>query len=168
MSISRGLDKKAVVYIYNGVLLSHYKEYIWISSNEVDEIGAYYTEWSKPERKTPIHYESESEVAQSCLTLWDSMDYSLSGSSIHGIFQARVPEWIAIFFSRGSSRPRNRTLASHIVGRRITVWATKEAQERFKELLIREGKGYRDQGGAVKKKQWSLEARSWFGFKGYI
>ena len=35
-------------------LLSHWKEYIWISSNEVDETGAYYTEWSKPERKTSI------------------------------------------------------------------------------------------------------------------
>ena len=42
---------------------------------------------------------SESEVAQSCLTLSDPMDYSLPGSSIHGIFQARVPEWVAIAFS---------------------------------------------------------------------
>ena len=48
--------KKAMVHIHNGVLLSHYKEYIWISSNEVGETGAYYTEWSKPERKTPIQY----------------------------------------------------------------------------------------------------------------
>ena len=48
--------KKAMVHIHNGVLLSHSKEYIWISSNEVDETGAYYTEWSKPERKTPIQY----------------------------------------------------------------------------------------------------------------
>ena len=54
MSISRWMDKKAVVHIHNGVLLSHKKEYIWISSNEVDETGVYYTEWSKPERKTPI------------------------------------------------------------------------------------------------------------------
>ena len=44
---------------------------------------------------------SESEVAQSCLTLSDPMDYSLPGSSIHGIFQARVLEWGAIAFSRG-------------------------------------------------------------------
>ena len=42
---------------------------------------------------------SESEVAQSGLTLRDPMDYSLSGSSAHGIFQARVLEWIAIAFS---------------------------------------------------------------------
>ena len=44
--------QKAVVHIHNGVLLSHLEEYIWISSNEVDETGAYYTEWSKPEGKT--------------------------------------------------------------------------------------------------------------------
>ena len=41
---------------------------------------------------------SESEVAQSCLTLSDPMDCSLPGSSVHGIFQARVPEWGAIAF----------------------------------------------------------------------
>ena len=43
--------------------------------------------------------ESESEVTQSCLTLRDPMDCSLLGSSVHGIFQARVPEWGAIAFS---------------------------------------------------------------------
>ena len=43
--------------------------------------------------------ESESEVAQSCLTLCDPMDCSSPGSSIHGIFQARVLEWGAIAFS---------------------------------------------------------------------
>ena len=42
---------------------------------------------------------SESGVAQSCLTLSDAMDCSLPGSSVHGIFQARVPEWGAIAFS---------------------------------------------------------------------
>ena len=49
--------------------------------------------------------ESESEVAQSCPTLCDPLDCSLSTSSVHGIFQARVLEWIAISFSRGSSQP---------------------------------------------------------------
>ena len=56
MSISRRMDKKAVVHIHNGVFLSHEKEYIWISSDEVGETGATYTEWSKIERKTPIQY----------------------------------------------------------------------------------------------------------------
>ena len=45
---------------------------------------------------------SESEVAQSCPTLSDPMDYSLPGSSVHGIFQARVLEWGAIAFSSNS------------------------------------------------------------------
>ena len=48
--------------------------------------------------------ESESEVAQSCPTLCDPMDCSLSGSSVHGILQARILEWVAISFSRGSSQ----------------------------------------------------------------
>ena len=72
-------------------------------------------------------HESESEVAQSCLTPCDPMDYSLPCSSIHGIFQARVLEWVAISFSRGSSWPRDRTWVSHIVGRCFTIWATREA-----------------------------------------
>ena len=43
---------------------------------------------------------------QLCPTLCDSMDYSLSGSSLHGILQARILEWVAMPFSRGSSLPR--------------------------------------------------------------
>ena len=55
------------------------------------------------------------------LTLWDPMDCSLSGSSIHGIFQARVLEWVATSFSRGSSRLRDWTEVSHIAGGRFTL-----------------------------------------------
>ena len=66
------------------------------------------------------------EIIQSCPTLCDPMDCSLSGSSVHGIFQARVLECIAISFSRGSSLPRNRTRASCITGRRFAVWATRK------------------------------------------
>ena len=39
--------------------------------------------------------------AQSCLALCNSMDYGVSGSSVHGIFEARILEWVAMFFSRG-------------------------------------------------------------------
>ena len=78
--------------------------------------------------------EKESEVAHSSLTLCHPMDCSLSGSSVHGIFQARVLEWIAISFSRrssrpssrGSSQPRNRTRVSRVAGRRFTIWATRD------------------------------------------
>ena len=52
---------------------------------------------------------------QSCPTLCNPMDGSLPGSSVHGIFQARVLEWTAIAFSRGSSRPRDQTQVSLIV-----------------------------------------------------
>ena len=62
-----------------------------------------------------------SEVAQSCPTLCDPMDCSLPGSSVHGIFQAIVREWIAISFSSGSSRPRDRTRVSRIVDRCFNV-----------------------------------------------
>ena len=67
-----------------------------------------------------------SEVAQSCPTLCDPMDGSLPGSSLHGILQARVLEWVAISFSRGSSRPRDRAQVSLIPGRRFNLWATRE------------------------------------------
>ena len=64
---------------------------------------------------------SLSEVTQSCPTLWDPMDCSLPGSSVHGIFQAIVLEWMAMSFSRGSSQPRDRTRVSCIVDRHFTV-----------------------------------------------
>ena len=63
--------------------------------------------------------EKWSEVVQSCPTLCDPMDCSLPGSSIRGIFQARILEWVAIYFSRGTSRPRDRTRISCIVSRRL-------------------------------------------------
>ena len=72
-----------------------------------------------------IWWESESEVAQSCPTLCDPMDCSPADSLVHGIFQAWILEWVAISFSRGSSRPRDQTRVSHIVGRCFTVWATR-------------------------------------------
>ena len=65
--------------------------------------------------------ESESEVAQSCPTLCDPIDCSVSGSSVHGIFQAIVLEWIAISFSSSSSQLRDGTQVSHIVDRRFTI-----------------------------------------------
>ena len=74
----------------------------------------------------------ESEVPQSCLTLCDPMDCSPPGSSVHGILQARILEWVAISFSRGSSQARDRTQVSRIAGRRFNLWATREAQKKVK------------------------------------
>ena len=66
-------------------------------------------------------------VAESCLTLCNSMDRSPPGSSVHGILQARILEWITIPFSRGSSQPRDQTWVSCIAGRLFTIQATREA-----------------------------------------
>ena len=56
--------------------------------------------------------ESEAKVTQLCPTLWDPMDYT-----VHGVLQARILEWVAILFSRGSSQPRDQTQVSCIAGK---------------------------------------------------
>ena len=61
------------------------------------------------------------------VTLCNPMDCSLPGSSIHGIFQARILERVVISFSWRSSRPRHWTQASHIVGRRFTISTTRKS-----------------------------------------
>ena len=68
-------------------------------------------------------------VAQSCPTLCDPMDCSLQGSSVHGIFQARILEWVAMPSSRGSSQPRDWTSISCTGGRILYPWAAWEAQK---------------------------------------
>ena len=70
-------------------------------------------------------------VAQSSPTLYDPMDCSLPGPSIHGILQARIVDLVAIPFSRGSSQPRDWTWVSWLAGRFFTVWATREAKASF-------------------------------------
>ena len=69
----------------------------------------------------------KSEVAQSCLTLYNPMNGSLPGCMVHGIFQARVLEWIAISFPRGSSQPWDWIQVSCIADRHFVVWATESA-----------------------------------------
>ena len=77
--------------------------------------------WDSPGKNTGVgcHFllqcmkvKSESEVAQSCLTLCDPMDYSLPNCSVHRTLQARILEWVAISFSRGTSQPRDRIQVS--------------------------------------------------------
>ena len=79
-----------------------------------------------PGRKAMTNLESESEVAQSCPTLCDPVDCSPPGSSIHRILQARILEWVAISFSRGSSQSRDWTQVSHIASIHFNLWATIE------------------------------------------
>ena len=65
-------------------------------------------------------------LTQSCRTLYSPMVCSPPGSSVHGILQARILEWVAILFSKAASQPRDQTWVSHIAGTFFTVWATKE------------------------------------------
>ena len=67
--------------------------------------------------------EKKVKVAQSCPSLCDPMDYT-----VHGILQARILEWVAFPFSRGSSQPRDQNQVSCIAGGFFTSWATREAQ----------------------------------------
>ena len=67
-------------------------------------------------------------VTPLCATLRDPMDGSLPGSDVHGIFQVRILEWVAMPFSRGSSWSRAWTWVSHIAGRFFTIWAKRESQ----------------------------------------
>ena len=69
--------------------------------------------------------------AQSCPTLFDPMDCSWPGSSVQGISQARVPEWVAISFSRGSFWSGYRSRIS-CIGRFFTNWATREVLDPYK------------------------------------
>ena len=75
-----------------------------------------------------IFFQSESEIAQSCLTLCDLVDCSPPGSSVLVILQARILEWVVISFSRESSRPRDRTQVPRIAGRHFNLWATGKPQ----------------------------------------
>ena len=82
-----------------------------------------------------INKQSKMLVAQSGLTACDPMDCSLPGSSVHGILQARILEWVAIPFSRVSSWPRDRTWVSCIGRRILYCWATREVLQYSYDFL---------------------------------
>ena len=74
----------------------------------------------------------KAKVAQLCPTLCAPMDYT-----VHGILQARILEWVAFPFSRGSSQPRDQTQVSRIAGGFLTSWATREWKGKIKMLHIK-------------------------------
>ena len=92
-------------------------------------------------------------VAQLCLTLCDPMDCSLKGSSVHGILQGEILEWVAIPFSRGSSWPRYWTQVSCLAGRFFTVWATREENNQGEVEKEDEWGGWLFQTFFISKKQ---------------
>ena len=87
------------------------------------------TEWRRYLQITyTIRLKVKVLVAQSCPTICDAMNWRPPGSSVHGILQARILEWVGIPFSRRSSWPKDWTQVSHSTGRFFTFWATREAQ----------------------------------------
>ena len=151
MFTNRGMDSKEVVHVYNGILLSHKKEWNNAICSSMDEPRDCHTEWSKSKKNTQYClYEKSNKSAEMNLStkqsyrcknknkkaekLWlpgnkERSDCSPPGFSIHGIFQANVLEWVSVSFSRGSSWPRDRTWVSRIAGRCFTGWPTRENKE---------------------------------------
>ena len=82
--------------------------------------------WAATEMKVKVLVKSKS--------LWPQGLYSSPDSSVHGILQARILEWVAFPFSRRSSWPRDQTLVSYIAGRFFAIWATKEASSIYEEF----------------------------------
>ena len=80
--------------------------------------------WSSHSKITLHPHPFEIEVIQSCPTLCNPMDFSLPGSSVHGILQARTLEWVVISFFRASSRPRDWTWVYCTVGKRRPKYFT--------------------------------------------
>ena len=82
---------------------------------------------SLPMYSFPVKWSESCSVMSEWLC--NPTDCSLPVSSVHGILQARILEWVAVPFCRGFSQPRDWTQVSHIVGRFFIIWATREAQE---------------------------------------
>ena len=84
--------------------------------------------------QTCLLFEKKMLVAQSCSILCNLTDCSPPGSSVYGLLQARLPEWVARCFFRASSQPRDQTWVSCTAGRFFTIWATREAHNSFSVL----------------------------------
>ena len=105
------------------LVLNYFDTYIMIMSCSLtwvmqDDCETEQT-WAQPmacSQTESIHGCGKVEAAQSCLILCSPMDCSPPGSSVHGISQARIQEWVAISFSRGPSRPRYWTQVFSIAG----------------------------------------------------
>ena len=108
----------------------------WTSGQEsFGDTRAHHLRAETRTRRAGPHKSSES-VTQSCPTLCGPMNCSPPVSSVHRILQARILEWVAIFFSRGSSWPRNLTGVSCIAGGFFTSWATRQSPNGYNIHVI--------------------------------
>ena len=75
-------------------------------------------------------------LSQSCLTLFNPVDCSPSGSSVHGLLQLRILEWVAILFYRGSSQPTDQIQVSPVAGTFFTIWVIRGALVNVTQLIL--------------------------------
>ena len=123
MSLNRWIDKENVICTYNRILGALKKENSAICNN-MEKSWENYALCNKSgtEDKYSMRLKKvKAKVIQSCLTLCNPVDYT-----VHGIPQARILEWVAFPFSRGSSQPRDGTQVSRIAGGFFTNWAIRE------------------------------------------
>ena len=105
------------LYVQTYVIFSHY---IWLSGFNLDK-----TSFQAPSALF-LTFKSQIKWSESRSVMSNSLQHH---GLAHGILQARILEWVALPFSRGSSQPRDPTQVSHIVGGFFTSWATRKAQE---------------------------------------
>ena len=123
-------DDALLLYVYLNPVPS-------LSFTSVSNISPAFLAPSDSKHASPVSLIVEVvSVTQSYLTLCDTMDCSPPASSVHGILQARIPAWVDIFISRGSSHPGDRTQVSCTAGRFCTVWATEKPMSLIKYLVI--------------------------------
>ena len=115
--IHKGLSQ--VICFWDILSFTVMQDHLYFNS----DFSRHYRSHVKARQKAPS--ESEVLIAQLCPPLRDPVDCSPSGSSVHGILQARILEWVAIPFCRGSSWSRDQSQVSRIAGRFFTIWATR-------------------------------------------
>ena len=106
-------------------------------------------------------------LAQSCPTVCDSMDCSPQGSSLHGVLQVKILEWVATPFLVALHDPGIEPWSPVLQEDSLPTDPQGSYKGQIKFLLIGEGRGCRDKGGTVKKQQCNLGAESWFSLKRY-
>ena len=101
---------------------------IWKSSEVVWSGQKSLLLWVLLRKQSSEFWLSVIKVKSLChVRLCDCMNWSLPVFYVHGIFQARMLEWVAISFARGSSQSRDQTWVSHSTGRLLTIWTTRDA-----------------------------------------
>ena len=121
--VFQGLNSRAPVTYSSQVPLGQCcpNHWVWDTQSNLSYFGNFFLE------SVGLYVKVEVSISQSYLTLCNTMDYSLPGSSVHGIFQASILERVAIPFSKGYSWPSVWTQVSGIAGKFFTICASREA-----------------------------------------